>query len=421
MAAAPPSFADTVRSQLQAAELAALNRARWIDRLCSLWAPVTVLACVFLPYLAIVETAGCAYLWLQPPMQVLAGLCFLWWAALVLARLAARRWSDSLKARAHAEEVLGDVERMAAKHRTALKDKASDELVAAAAELVRVLPGSAAAVTDATKRLEAASEKHLAKLRGSSAAEWGGGFVKALAIALLVRSVFLEPFKIPSGSMIPTLEIGDQIFVNKFIYGVRIPFTNWVPFTIVRPPKAGDVIVFNNPVRPELDYIKRVIAVGGDTVELRGREVIVNGAVLETKASTPELDISEQPYHGNEGVADWLRSWFIDDWVTKRQALAFETIDGKAHYVLYEGWPRVADGTFKVPPDHVFVMGDNRDNSEDGRFGLGGSHGAVEYAFVPRGHIKGKATVIWLPLGHDGWLSSIFGGTGLRTERLFLP
>ena len=102
--------------------------------------------------------------------------------------------------------------------------------------------------------------------------------------------MLIEPFKIPSGSMIPTLEIGDQIFVNKFIYGVRMPFTNFVPFQIVREPKRGDVIVFNNPVQPDKDFIKRVIGVPGR--QDRGRRRAGDGQ----RRQPLELETRGRPY-----------------------------------------------------------------------------------------------------------------------------
>ena len=417
--AAPLGFSEAVHQKLSPAELKALNRVRWEDRLTSLWAPVTVLACVFLLYLIIVESADCSYLWLQPPMQGVAALTFLWWAGLVVARFAARNWNARRLARTSAEELLGEVEGTANKKRAQLKDKAWDELVLTTAGLVLALPKNAAGVLEGTKALQVAADKHLAAFRKGTIFDFGSGFVKALAIAMIVRSVFIEPFKIPSGSMIPTLEIGDQIFVNKFIYGVRIPFTNFVPFTIVRPPNRGDVIVFNNPMQPDRDFIKRVIGIGGDKIEFRGREIRVNGELLSTRQAIADFKSFDQENRSFSSPAPWLKYWFQNDWVERHPSLWFEKIGKKEHYILYDS-PNYADGSLSVPPGNVFVMGDNRDRSSDGRFGLGTSS-VTDYVFVPLGHIKGKATVIWLPLDHGGWFSGIFGGTGLQVDRLFLP
>lgn len=417
-ASARPSFSSQVAQRVSAAALSAIRKVRWQDRLTSLWAPVTVLAVVFLVYLIIVESADCSYFWLQPPMQGLAGLTFVWWLALIVARLVARGWNVLRVARLSAEELLTEVETGLSKKNIALKESKLNELITKAAALMEHLPGPLAPLKEATKHLDAA----FAPYRRGVILDFGSGFVKAVAIAMIVRSIFIEPFKIPSGSMIPTLEIGDQIFVNKFIYGVRIPFTNYVPFTIVRPPKRGDIVVFNNPMDLSVDYIKRVIGVAGDTIEFRGRDIIVNGQVLPTRESIANLTVHDQVSRSFSSPIAWVKDWFkSDDWGERHPSLHFEKIDGKEHYILYEDHiSSFSDGTLTVPPGNVFVMGDNRDHSADGRFGLGSGPG-VNFVFVPLGNIKGKATVIWLPLGHGGWFSSIFGGTGLRVERLFLP
>jgi len=410
------SLAESAKASLSPPELKALARVRWVERCKSLWAPVTVLALGFLVYLAIVESSVCAYLPLQPVMKAFGLLCVLWWAALVVLRYAWPKWEALRLARHEAEELLSEVEALADNHRAALKEHAFAELVDRAASLARALPAAAAPqLKEATHKLSDSYEKHLAKLKQSGWLETGSGLVKALAIALLVRTIFLEPFKIPSGSMLPTLEIGDQVFVNKFIYGVRLPFTNYVPFTIVRPPKRGDVIVFNNPVSPDKDYIKRVVGVGGDTLAFSGRELRLNGALVTTTLEAPQHTYWDQRYQLSQP-----RMWMTDDWFLSDSALLKEQLNGVTHWILNDPRrPRDRDGEVKVPEGSVFVMGDNRDNSEDSRFGLGG--GSDDFEFVPHGHIKGKATVIWLALGRGGLLSGVFGGTGFRTDRLFQP
>lgn len=410
------SLGEAARAALSAEDLKALTKVRWIERLKSLWAPVTVLALVFLVYLAIVESSVCAYLPLQLPMKVFGLGCVLWWAALVGLRYLARPWEARRLARHEGEELLSQVEALADKHRAVLKAHAWDELVERAAAVARALPASGPEpLKEATRKLSESYDKHLSKLSQSGWLETGSGLVKALAIALLVRSVFLEPFKIPSGSMLPTLEIGDQVFVNKFLYGVRLPFTNTVPFVLVRPPKRGDVIVFNNPVSPDKDYIKRVVAIGGDTLTFSGREVRLNGALVEAAVVREGHTVWDQRYQQSHP-----RLWTTDDWYLTESTLLKEQLDGVTHFILNDpNRPRARDGEVKVPEGTVFVMGDNRDNSEDSRFGLGGGSG--DWEFVPHGHIKGKATVIWLALGRGGLLSGIFGGTGFRTDRLFQP
>lgn len=421
----PATLSDAVRAKLSAEEQRLLNRVRWHDRLVSLWAPVTVLALVFLVYLVIVESVVCTYLWLQPVMQGVGLLCFGWWAVLVAARLVLRKWNAARKARYHADEALAEVEHTANKNRAQVKDKAWDELVESTAGLVRAYLSTGDAVTEATKKLDASSEKHLSKFKRGGLIDLGSGFVRALLIALAFRAVLIEPFKIPSGSMYPTLEIGDQIFVNKFIYGVRIPFTNYVPFVLVRPPKRGDVIVFNNPVHPEVDYVKRIVGIPGDRIEFTDDAVVINGTPLAMALEAQRVTYWDQPTYLNEPWGDWIKRWFRDDWSQATETLYRETIDGQQHYVFEDregrvrAMSRMSERIINVPEGAVFVMGDNRNHSEDSRYGLGNITNRPE--FVPYGNIKGKATVIWLALGHDGFLSSIFGGTGIRYDRFYKP
>lgn len=423
----PPTLAQVVFARLSPEEQQTLTKWRWHDRLVSLWAPVTVLALVFVGYLTIVESLVCTYLWLQPLMQGLGLLCFAWWVVLLIMRTPlAKTWNGAREARYRAEEILTEVEAIANK-KTFVREKAWDEVVEACVGQVKSFGKPADEVKAASRVLEQAYDKHLKKYKGGLL-DLGGGFVRALAIALAFRAVLLDPFKIPSGSMIPTLELGDQIFVNKFIYGVRLPFTNYVPFVIVRPPKRGDVIVFNNPVRPEVDYIKRVVAVAGDTLEFTEEGLVINGALQPRELENEQYrfwEHNEVQVTSFDSLRYWISTWREDDWVDRPEALYRESFDGVPHLILDETNRRKstldkmpARSSIKVPDGAVFVMGDNRNNSADSRFGLGVTNG---FEFVPYGSIKGKATVIWFSLAHGGFLSSFFGGTGIRYDRFFKP
>ncbi len=182
---------------------------------------------------------------------------------------------------------------------------------------------------------------------------WIKSIVIALIIAFFIRTFIVQAYKIPSGSMIPTLLVGDYILVNKLAYGIRNPFKNGY---LIRwsMPKRKDVIVFTYPVNPKLDFIKRVIGLPGDTIQIINKKVYVNGKPLN------------EPY-----------ARFVDPFV----------------YPKSPNNPRDNFGPVKVPPGELFVMGDNRDESYDSRF----------WGFVPIKDVKGKALIIyfsWDPQKH---------------------
>jgi len=203
-------------------------------------------------------------------------------------------------------------------------------------------------------------------------------FAIIIISVLAFRSVLFEPFKIPSGSMIPTLLIGDFILVNKFSYGFKVPFSDWFtdPTYIggSKFPDRGDVIVFKYPKDPNLNYIKRVIGLPGDTVEVIDKVVYVNNKPIDTK----EID-------GKEIMED------MDERYKSFQFKFLETMTGGAKHTtqIDVGNEYFANYyKFTVPKDNFFVMGDNRDFSADSR----------RWGTVPFGNIKGKAILIWFSL-----------------------
>lgn len=187
----------------------------------------------------------------------------------------------------------------------------------------------------------------------SVAREYTEALLVALLLAFFIRSFVVQAFKIPSGSMLPTLQIGDHILVNKFLYGLRLPYPFESALVEWKIPERGDVIVFIYPKDRSKDFIKRVIGEPGDTVEIRHKHVFING---------------ERMNDPHASFADGDRE-----------------IPG----------PRDNFGPVTVPPHHLFVMGDNRDRSHDGRF----------WGFVDLDDVKGKAFLIyWSWDGHDRWV-----------------
>lgn len=203
-----------------------------------------------------------------------------------------------------------------------------------------------------------------------------------LLVVMIFRSVFFEPFRIPSGSMIPTLMIGDFILVNKFSYGFKVPFSDmfWDPIYLFgkSDPKRGDVVVFKYPQDQSINYIKRVVGLPGDTIEIRNKVVYINDVPIEG------VDVTDSE----------IGHKFMDDRDGKFKSYNLKLLEvqtGEHKHIIQQD----SDNYYKVdydrrvvPAGHFFVMGDNRDFSYDSRF----------WGFVPHELIKGRALFVWFSM-----------------------
>ena len=257
----------------------------------------------------------------------------------------------------------------------------------------------------AVLRLEAASAQRLAELQKMGITQvdqvvpdanarllmqpwwldWTAGLFPVILAVFLLRSFLFEPFKIPSGSMIPTLLVGDLILVNKFHYGVRLPVLN-TKITDGTAPQRGDVMVFRYPPKPSLDYIKRVVGVPGDEVAYINKRLTINGKVLDTKEIPDFFDEDQMRYFKQfeEKLGDQPHRLLNDD---SRPAF----VQGADDFAFRQNCQYSVEGVVcKVPEGQYFMMGDNRDNSLDSRY----------WGFVPDKNIVGKAFFVWMNFGN---------------------
>jgi len=199
--------------------------------------------------------------------------------------------------------------------------------------------------------------------------DYAKSFFPILLAVLVIRSFLFEPFRIPSGSMMPTLLVGDFIVVNKFSYGLRLPVLD-AKVLPLGEPERGDVVVFRYPKQPDVDYIKRVIGLPGDTVRVEGHRIWINGR---------EMPLEPQGRYAGDANLKHAGT-----------TMALEDLDGQRHKVLLDDGGYLRSGEWRVPEDEYFVMGDNRNHSNDSRF----------WGTVPESNLVGKAVMIWL---HWNW------------------
>jgi signal peptidase I len=298
------------------------------------------------------------------------------------------KWRKRRRALRESKHLIKEARRILRAHGHRIKEEIVAEVLRTIDELQGALRGDRASVLrDKLEKLDELVDKHLAFGRKSALREYTESIGLAVLVALFLRAFVVEAFKIPSGSMIPTLEVGDHIFVNKFIYGLRVPMSN-IKFGQLRDPKRGEVIVFVYPVDEEKDFIKRIVAIGGDTIALEQNVIFLNGKPIKRKRLA--------------GTCSYLDA---EEGTSRREPKSCVAYEEELDAVKYHVIQDVASFSIdrkpvKIPKGHLFVMGDNRDNSHDSRF----------WGTVPFDHVKGKAIVIW-------WSSGDLDG--IRWRRFF--
>ena len=250
---------------------------------------------------------------------------------------------------------------------------------------------------DALVRADGEVDVHLGKWRKSEAREFVESILVAIGVALLLRTFVVEAFKIPSSSMVPTLMVGDHIFVNKFSYGPAIPYTHARVWTHM-PPERGDVMVFAYPENMEQDFIKRVIALPGDRLDTHDGHPVINGWEVPScvvGAFAYDDPDTLPPHHEGDLYVEYL---------------------GKESYLTFYDRsrdPQLNHGPWFVPAGQVYVMGDNRNNSHDSRAWFGGAGGGVPYE-----NIRGRALFVWLSYRETGVDWSRFGAPVMGRPRV---
>jgi signal peptidase I len=214
--------------------------------------------------------------------------------------------------------------------------------------------------------------------------EYARSFFPVFLIVLLLRSFLIEPFRIPSGSMMPTLLVGDFILVNKFVYGIRLPISDYKLFEVSQPER-GDVVVFRYPLDPSTPFIKRVVGLPGDRIAYYNKVLYINGQQADQRLIGT--------YTGHGSGANMTGA-----------SLKQETLKPVTHPILIQtGYPSV-DGKLVVPEGHYFVLGDNRDNSRDSRY----------WGTVPEELLIGKAFAVWMNWDLGNGIDWIRVGTSIE-------
>ena len=212
------------------------------------------------------------------------------------------------------------------------------------------------------------SKKRATNAKDPILVEYSKSFFPIILLVFFIRSFVAEPFKIPSGSMMPTLLAGDFILVSKFSYGIRVPILNYTMIEVDKP-KRGDVFVFHYPPKPSIDYIKRVVGLPGDVIEYKSKTLYINNKKIE------QTFVDKYPYLMNE--------------IHHIEAKEFkEALGNVNHSILIHDLPG-ENFTFEVPQGHYLAFGDNRDNSADSRV----------WGFVPEHNLVGRAFFIWFNFG----------------------